>query len=106
MPIITFVSHDDESLQVEAGIGSSLMEAAVDNGITDIVAECGGALSCATCQVYVDPEWFPRLPEPQQAEQEMLEFAVDPQPNSRLSCQIKVDEKLDGMVVRLPESQY
>ncbi len=106
MPLITFISHDGESFQVDAEFGISLMEAAIDNDITDIVAECGGALTCATCQVYVDPEWLTRLAEPQQAELEMLEFAVDPQPNSRLSCQIKIAEELDGMIVHLPQSQY
>jgi 2Fe-2S ferredoxin len=106
MPTIRFVNHLGESTDVEAETGCSVMEAAVDHGLTEIVAECGGALSCATCQVYVASRWLERLPEPDPAELEMLEFAVDPKPNSRLSCQIIVTDALDGMEVETPESQY
>jgi len=82
------------------------METAVDNGVSGVVADCGGACSCATCHVYIDPDWVARLPEPGESEQELLEFAVDLKDNSRLSCQIEVTEEMDGMVVHTPESQY
>ena len=82
------------------------MLAAVNNNVPGIVAECGGACSCATCHVHVDPDWYDRLPPPQDMEKDMLEFAIDPDETSRLSCQISITEELDGLVVRTPESQY
>ncbi len=82
------------------------METAVDNGVVGVVADCGGACSCATCHVYIDPNWYVQLPEPGEFEQELLEFAIDLQDNSRLSCQVEITEEMDGMVVHTPESQY
>jgi len=106
MAKIKFVAHDGTITDIEAGPGTTLMKTAVNNGITGIVAECGGAMSCATCHVYFDPEWSEKLDAPQPMEQEMLEFVIDPRPTSRLSCQIKITDALDGIVVHLPESQY
>ena len=74
--------------------------------IDGVLAECGGSCSCATCHCYVDEAWFEKVGEADGTEKIMLEMAIDPQPTSRLSCQIKVTEELDGLVVRLPESQY
>jgi 2Fe-2S ferredoxin len=81
------------------------MEAAIDNGVEGIVAECGGACSCATCHVYVDPQWSGRLPPPHAQEDGMLDCVLDRRPNSRLSCQIKLTEDLDGLVLRVADTQ-
>ena len=106
MPKVTYVRPDGERTSVEANDGSSVMETAVDNGVDGIVAECGGNMMCATCHVVVDDEWFARLPERDEIEDGMLdETAVPRQEHSRLSCQIKMSEDLDGLVVHLPESQ-
>ena len=106
MPKITYIAFDGTETTVEAKEGMSVMQTAVNNGVDGIVAECGGACSCATCHVYVDQEWFDKLPEAQSMEKEMLDFVMSPQPTSRLSCQIKVTAELDGLVVNTPESQY
>lgn len=106
MPKITYIAFDGGETIVDAKEGMSVMQSAVNNGVDGIVAECGGACSCATCHVYVDEEWFDKLPEAQAMEKEMLDFVMSPQPTSRLSCQIKVTAELDGLVVNTPESQY
>ena len=106
MPKITYIAFDGEETTVDAKEGMSVMQTAVNNGVDGIVAECGGACSCATCHVFVAQEWFDKLPEAQSMEKEMLDFVMDPRPNSRLSCQIKVTPELDGLVVHTPESQY
>ena len=105
---IKFISHDgvETDIEVDAGGVTSLMQAAVNNGVPGIDAECGGALSCATCHVHFDREWYDRLPEPAAMEKDMLEFVIDQRDTSSLSCQIKVTEALDGMIVYTPESQY
>lgn len=105
MPQITFVSSDGERRTVAADIGASVMATAVGNGVPGIDAECGGACACATCHVVVEADWFDRLPEIGDGEREMLQFAVAPQPHSRLSCQITVTEAIDGLVVHTPVSQ-
>jgi 2Fe-2S ferredoxin len=105
MVTITFVQPDGQELAVEVTPGISLMEAAVKNGVTGIDADCGGSCACATCQVYVDESWRTTTGEPQELEQSMLDFAVNPRPDSRLSCQIMVTAELDGLVVRIPQSQ-
>ena len=103
MPKVTYIAFDGEETIVDAKEGMSVMQSAVNNGVDGIVAECGGACSCATCHVYVDEAWFEKLPA---MEKEMLDFVMSPQPTSRLSCQIKVTAELDGLVVNTPESQY
>jgi 2Fe-2S ferredoxin len=104
MPRIVF--HDaGVRREVTAVAGISLMEAAVQNGIEGIVALCGGACACATCHVYVAPEWFARLPPREDLEEGMLELAWEPKANSRLSCQIEISEALDGLEVTLPAQQ-
>jgi len=105
MPKITFIEHDGTSHTVEAETGRSVMQAAVDNLVPGIVADCGGACSCATCHGYIDPAWLARLPEARADERSMLEGLLECQYNSRLTCQIEVTAALDGMVVRLPASQ-
>ena len=105
MPTITFIEFNDAQHSVEVQAGISLMEAARDNNIRGIQAECGGACACSTCHVYIDPAWQQKVGEPSPMETDMLDFAYGVQPNSRLSCQIKVSEELDGLVVRTPERQ-
>jgi ferredoxin, 2Fe-2S len=105
MPKITFIEHDDTVHTVEAELGSTVMEAAMKGGVTSIVAECGGACSCATCLVHVDEKWFPVVGPPSEQEEDMLDFAYEVTPTSRLSCQIKVTEALDGLIVRTPSYQ-
>lgn len=105
MPKITFIEHDGTVHTVEAELGSTVMETALKNGVTSIVAECGGACSCATCLVHVDEKWFPVVGPPSEQEVDMLDFAYELKPTSRLSCQIKVTEALDGLIVRTPSYQ-
>ncbi|MFG1295935.1 2Fe-2S iron-sulfur cluster-binding protein [Xanthobacter variabilis] len=105
MVAITFIEFNGTSHQVDAPEGATAMEAAVRNGVPGIVAECGGACACATCHVYVEDAWREKVGEPSEMEEGMLDFASDVQPNSRLSCQIKLTAELDGLVLRLPENQ-
>jgi len=105
MTRITYVQADGGARTVEAAPGSTVMEAAIDNDIDGIVAECGGACSCATCHVYVDEGWVERTGEPDAMEDGMLDCVLDRRPTSRLSCQIPVREELDGLVVYVPENQ-
>ena len=105
MPRVKFVQADGTTSEVEAVSGDSVMETAIDNDIPGIVAECGGACSCATCHVYVDEGWLDRLPAPDSLEDGMLDCVIDRKPNSRLSCQLRVSDDIDGITVRVPESQ-
>lgn len=105
MPSITFISHDGNEQEVHVAEGTSVMHAAVDNGVSGILADCGGACSCATCHCYVDEAFTDKIPPADDVEQQMIDFVMDPQPNSRLSCQIVMKDELDGLVVRLPETQ-
>ncbi len=105
MPKITFIEHDGAKHTVEAEIGSTVMETALRNQIGGIVAECGGACTCATCLVHVDEAWSAKVGPPSAEEEDMLDFAFEVKPTSRLSCQIKVTEELDGLVVHTPAYQ-
>ena len=105
MPKITYIDNSGTSRTVEAEVGATVMETAIKNGVPGIEAECGGACACATCHVYVDEAWRDKTGDPAAMEQDMLDFAYDVRPNSRLSCQIKVTAALDGLVVTTPERQ-
>ena len=105
MPKITYIDHKGASRSIDAEVGSTVMETAVKNQVPGIEAECGGACACATCHVYVDEAWVGKLPRREAMEEDMLDFAFEVQPNSRLSCQIKVKAELDGLVVTTPEKQ-
>jgi len=105
MAKITYIEFNGIPHQVEVASGMSVMEGAIDNNIPGIEAECGGACSCATCHVYVDPAWVAATGSAGHLEKDMLECAMDLQETSRLSCQIEVSDKLDGLVVRMPELQ-
>jgi 2Fe-2S ferredoxin len=105
MPKVTYISPNGDQHEADVPVGNSVMEGALDNMIDGILAECGGSCTCATCHVYVDPGWTDKVGEPGEFENDLLEIVVDPEPNSRLSCQIKVTEELDGLLVHLPKSQ-
>jgi 2Fe-2S ferredoxin len=105
MPTLTYITHDGETHKVEAATGTTVMEAAVRAMVPGIEAECGGACACATCHVYVDEAWKEKVGGPSPMEEDMLDFAYDVAETSRLSCQIKVTDELDGLVVRVPERQ-
>ena len=103
---ILFIEHDGSEHPVEVSTGSSLMQAAVSNGVPGIDADCGGSCSCATCHVYVKEEWLNKTGELSPTEEAMLSLSTDRKGNSRLSCQIQVTEELDGLVVATPEFQF
>lgn len=103
---IVFVEHNGATTEVDVDPGVTVMQAALDNGIDGIIAECGGACSCATCHCYVDDVWAEKLDPPSDIEKDMLECVLEPKTNSRLACQIFVTNEMDGLKVSLPESQY
>jgi 2Fe-2S ferredoxin len=105
MTKITYKDAAGASRTVEAQDGSTVMETAIRNAVPGIEAECGGACACATCHVYVAKEWTDIVGKPAQMEEDMLDFAFEVLPNSRLSCQIKVTPALDGLVVTTPSKQ-
>ena len=105
MPKVTYIQPDGRRSEVEARLGASVMETAIDNDVEGIVAECGGACSCATCHVYVDPAWLDKLAPPDAQEDGMLDCVLDRRANSRLSCQIVLNDQLDGLVVRVADEQ-
>lgn len=105
MPQITFIDAQGTARTIESESGATVMEAAIRNGVPGIEAECGGACACATCHVYVDEAWLGKTGPAEPMEEDMLDFAFDVRPNSRLSCQIRVRDELDGLVVRTPERQ-
>ena len=102
---ITFIDTAGTARTVEGEVGSTVMEAAIKNGVPGIEAECGGACACSTCHVYIDDAWREKVGEPSPMEEDMLDFAYEVKPSSRLSCQIKVSEELDGLTVKTPERQ-
>ena len=106
MTRIIFIEHNGTERSVDAEPGSSVMQAAVENGIPGIDADCGGSCSCATCHVYVDSAWLDAVGPPNDNEDAMLSVSNDRQANSRLSCQIKITASLDGLVVSTPEFQF
>ena len=106
MTQIVFIDYQGEERQVEATNGDSLMEAATSNNIPGIDADCGGACACATCHVYIAEEWTDVVGKPLELEAEMLEVAEDVRSNSRLACQVKVSDLMEGLRVTTPESQF
>ena len=107
MPNITFILPDENQLTVAASDGESFMQAAVDNGIEEITADCGGCCSCATCHCYIDDAWKEKLEPADEMETALLDSAIEnKQANSRLSCQIFLTSDLDGLVVKIPESDW
>src|SRR5260370_42533026 len=105
MAKISFGAQAGKPRPIDAENGATVMEAAIRNAIPGMEAECGGARACATCHVYVDEAWREKVGPPSPMEEDMLDFGFDVRPNSRLSCQIKVSDELDGLVVSTPERQ-
>ena len=105
MAKITFIEHNGTQHEVDVSNGLTVMEAARDNNIPGIEADCGGACACSTCHVYVDTAWLDKLPVKDAMEEDMLDFAYEPSELSRLTCQVKVTDELDGLVVKMPEKQ-
>lgn len=103
---IQFISANGERTEVEATVGNSIMHIARDAGLDGLTAECGGCLSCATCHVYVSPDWADKVPAPSDEEQIMVDCAIDVRDTSRLSCQIKYTDDMDGIEIEIPASQY
>lgn len=106
MPTLTFIEHNGTEHQVNGNVGQSVMQAATFASVPGIPADCGGACSCATCHTYVDDAWLAKVTQAQSPETDMLEYAFERQANSRLSCQLIISEEMDGMVLRLPSSQF
>ncbi len=105
MPRITYIEHNGTEHTVDVAVGLTVMEGAVNNNIPGIDADCGGACACSTCHAYVAPDWVEKLPAREDMEQDMLDFAYEPNERSRLTCQIQVTPEMDGLVLRLPEKQ-
>jgi ferredoxin, 2Fe-2S len=106
MAKITYIEHNGTEHVVDVANGLTVMEGARDNGVPGIEADCGGACACSTCHVYIAEDWVEKLPAREAMEADMLDFAWEPDPvRSRLTCQIKVTDALDGLVVTLPEKQ-
>lgn len=106
MPKIIFIEHNGSEHLIDGTVGKSVMDAAVESNVPGIDADCGGECACATCHVFIDGEWLSRTGPISENEAALLAFVNGVQPNSRLSCQIAVDDALDGLVVRLPEFQF
>ncbi len=102
---ISFIDADGTVREVEAKLGNTIMETAIRHSIPGIEAECGGACSCATCHVYIDDAWAAKVGKAVAMEEDMLDFAFEVKPTSRLSCQIKMTDALDGLVVQVPSRQ-
>ncbi len=106
MAKITYIDQQGTERTIDVEAGMTVMEGAVKNSIPGIDADCGGACACATCHVYVDPEWMEKVGPAEEMEVSMLDFAEDVRENSRLSCQITVTDELDGLRVTTPRSQH
>ena len=106
MPKVTFITHHGQTHEVSVPTGTTLMLAAVDNGVPGIDGDCGGQCACATCHVFVDPAWAKRVGGRSEREDDMLNFAAELRDSSRLACQITVTDALDGLVVHMPEGQH
>jgi len=105
MAKITYIEYSGKSHTIEVQNGLTVMEGAIQNNVPGIDADCGGSMACATCHVYVKEEWFNKLPKKEDGEEDMLDMAYEPNKFSRLSCQLTVSDKLEGMIVNLPEKQ-
>jgi 2Fe-2S ferredoxin len=103
--LIRFIDAEGSERVVEGRDGESAMRCATDAHVEGIVGECGGAMACATCHCYITPDWIKKLPSPSQTELEMLTGVIDPKPESRLSCQIRLSEELSGIIIHVPLAQ-
>ena len=105
MPKITYTDKQGNSKTIDVDSGLTVMEGAIQNDIPGIDADCGGGMACATCHVYINEEWFDKIPAKEDGEEDMLDMAFEPKKNSRLSCQIIVSDELDGLTVNIPSKQ-
>jgi 2Fe-2S ferredoxin len=105
MAKITYIDYQDNSKTIEVENGLTVMEGAIQNDIPGIDADCGGSMACATCHVYVEENWLDKIPKAEEAEVDMIDMAIEPKKNSRLSCQIIISDELDGLTVTTPEKQ-
>jgi 2Fe-2S ferredoxin len=105
MTKITYIENNEKTYTIEVANGLSVMEGAIQNNVPGIDADCGGSMACATCHVYVKEEWFNKLSQKENGEEDMLDMAYEPNKFSRLSCQLIVSDELDGLTVRLPIKQ-
>ena len=105
MTKIKYIEHNGKQHEIDVENGLSVMEGAVQNDIPGIDADCGGGMACATCHVYVKEDWFNKIPKKEDGEDDMLDMAFEPKPNSRLSCQIIVSDDIDGLEVNIPSKQ-
>ena len=105
MAKISYQDNKGNSKIIDVENGLTVMEGAIQNEIPGIDADCGGSMACATCHVYVEEKWLDKLPKPEEAEVDMIDMAFEPKKNSRLSCQIIVSDKLDGLKVITPSKQ-
>lgn len=105
MAKITYITRDGQRHEVDVDNGYTVMEGAINNDIDGIVAECGGACACATCHSYIDENWLDKLPEMTDMEDSMLDAAYERKENSRLTCQLEVDDSLDGLIVHVAENE-
>ena len=105
MAKITYIENNGKEHTVDVQNGLTVMEGAIQNDIPGIDADCGGSMACATCHVYVKDDWYNKLDEKSEGEDDMIDQAYDPKKNSRLSCQITVSDKIEGLIVHLPEKQ-
>ncbi len=105
MPRITYIEHNGTEHTVDVAVGLTVMEGAVNNNVPGIDADCGGACACSTCHAYVNADWVEKLPAREDMEEDMLDFAYEPNARSRLTCQVQVTAEMDGLVLQLPEKQ-
>jgi len=106
MPKIIYIDHSDQRYELDVPVGKTIMEGAVENAVPGVDGDCGGQCSCATCHVYIEPQFAHLLPEKSRVEEEMLELAVEVNEDSRLGCRLQIDETYEGIVVHTPESQF
>lgn len=105
MPKIKFIEFNGTEHVVDGEVGQSIMQAALNNMVPGIIGDCGGYCNCATCHGYIDEAWVAKIPAPEQLELDMVSCAIDPQSNSRLTCQVHITDDMEGFTVRLPKSQ-
>jgi len=105
MAKITYKDNQGNSKTIEVEKGLSVMEGAIQNNVPGIDADCGGSMACATCHVYVEEKWLDKLPKAEEGEVDMIDMALEPKKNSRLSCQITVTDEINGLIVTTPEKQ-
>ena len=105
MPKITYIDYQGNSKTIDIENGLTVMEGAIQNDISGIDADCGGSMACATCHVYVEEKWLDKIPKAEEAEVDMIDMAIEPKKNRRLSCQLIISDELDGLIVTTPEKQ-